>query len=232
MLFSFEHFASISQFFNAKASCSIPTLPLSSSDSEPDQQSNSEAAAAKQPKLTAVSSSRVSNYAQLISCSSTDTVVAVHLEPYQPRKRFPQITDGEQSRSFQYDWFQKWPWLEWDDDRDCAFCHPCRMAEKLNFVSFSKKAEGVHFLVMVFDRGRLQLALLGNTNLPTLSVFEGQHIHLRRSTHRISKVETSISEGRHIVTSIFESRHIDLRRSKAETSHLQFVIEYCPQLRS
>ena len=81
------------------------------------------------------------------------------------------------------------------------------------------------------------------------SVFEGQHIHLRRSTHRSSKVDTSISEGRHIVTSIFEGRHIDLRksthrssifesrridlrRSKAETSHLQFVIEYCPQLRS
>ena len=80
------------------------------------------------------------------------------------------------------------------------------------------------------------------------SVFEGQHIHLRRSTHRSSKVDTSISEGRHIVTSIFEGRHIDLRKSthrssifesrridlrksKAETSHLQFVVEYCPQLR-
>ena len=81
------------------------------------------------------------------------------------------------------------------------------------------------------------------------SVFEGQHIHLRRSTHRSSKVDTSISEGRHIVTSIFEGRHIDLRRVthrsskvdtsiidlrrlKAETSHLQFVVEYCPQLHS
>ena len=55
------------------------------------------------------------------------------------------------------------------------------------------------------------------------SVFEGQHIHLRRSTHRSSKVDTSISEGRHIVTSIFEGRHIDLRRathrsSKGDTS--------------
>ena len=39
------------------------------------------------------------------------------------------------------------------------------------------------------------------------SVFEGQHIHLQRSTHRSSKVDTSISEGRHIVTSIFEGRH-------------------------
>ena len=74
-------------------------------------------------------------------------------------------------------------------------------------------------------------------------------IDLRRSTHRSPKVDTSIFEGRHIVTSIvylrkaihrsskvatsiFESRHIDFRRSKAETSHLQFANEYCPQLPS
>ena len=47
-------------------------------------------------------------------------------------------------------------------------------------------------------------------------------IDLRRATHRSSKGDTSI----------FESRRIDLRRSKAETSHLQFIVEYCPQLRS
>ena len=93
------------------------------------------------------------------------------------------------------------------------------------------------------------------------SIFEGRHIDhrsskvdtsiidLRRSTHRSPKVDTSIFEGRHIVTSIvdlrkaihrsskvatsiFESHHIDFRRSKAETSHLQFATEYCPQLPS
>ena len=88
-------------------------------------------------------------------------------------------------------------------------------------------------------------------------VFEGQHIHLRRSTHRSSKVDRSISEGRHIVTSIFEGRHIDIRKlphrsSKVNSKHIdlrkstlrsskmeggnitpiQFVVEYCPQLRS
>ena len=54
------------------------------------------------------------------------------------------------------------------------------------------------------------------------------HIDLRRSTHRSSKVDTSIIKG----------QHIDLRRSKAETSHRQpnitptfrqFVTEYCLQ---
>ena len=53
------------------------------------------------------------------------------------------------------------------------------------------------------------------------SIFEGQHIDLGfEGRHRYSKVDTSF----------FESRRIDLRRSKAETSHLQFVVEYCPQL--
>ena len=81
------------------------------------------------------------------------------------------------------------------------------------------------------------------------SISEGRHIDHRRSTHQSPKVDTSIFEGRHIVTSIvdlrkaihgsskvatsiFESHHIDFRRSKAETSHLQFATEYCPQLPS
>ena len=77
------------------------------------------------------------------------------------------------------------------------------------------------------------------------SIFEGQHIDLRRSTHRSSKVNTSISEGRHIDlqgrhidlrrsthrdidrlsskgdTSIFESRHIDLRKSPHRFSKIE-----------
>ena len=59
------------------------------------------------------------------------------------------------------------------------------------------------------------------------SIFESQHIDLRRSTHR----DLDLRKSTHL-SSIFESRRIDLRRSKAETSHLQFVVEYCPQLRS
>ena len=64
------------------------------------------------------------------------------------------------------------------------------------------------------------------------SIFEGRHIDhrsskidtsiidLRRSTHRYRspKVDTSIFEGRHIVTSIFEGRYIDLRKSPHRSS--------------
>ena len=65
-------------------------------------------------------------------------------------------------------------------------------------------------------------------------------IDLRRSTHRSPKVDTSISEGRHIDlrrsthrdtdndrrsskgdTSIFESRHIDLRKSPHRFSKIE-----------
>ena len=56
------------------------------------------------------------------------------------------------------------------------------------------------------------------------SVFEGQHIYLRRSTHRSSKVDTSISEGRHIVTSIFEGRHIDIRKLTHRSSEVDASI--------
>ena len=56
------------------------------------------------------------------------------------------------------------------------------------------------------------------------SVFEGQHIHLRRSTHRSSKVDTSISEGRHIVISIFEGRHIDIRKLTHRSSKVDASI--------
>ena len=53
------------------------------------------------------------------------------------------------------------------------------------------------------------------------SIFEGQQIDLRRSTHRSPKVDTSIFEGRHIVTSIFERRYIDLRKSPHRFSKIE-----------
>ena len=53
------------------------------------------------------------------------------------------------------------------------------------------------------------------------SVFEGQHIYLRRSTHRSSKVDTSISEGRHIDLRRSTHRDIDLRKSTHRSSKIE-----------
>ena len=62
------------------------------------------------------------------------------------------------------------------------------------------------------------------------SMFEGRHINHRSSKvdtsiiDRSSKVNTSISEGRHIVTSIFEGRHIDIRKSTHRSSKVDASI--------
>ena len=50
------------------------------------------------------------------------------------------------------------------------------------------------------------------------SISDGRHIDLRRSTHRSPKVDTSIFEGRHIVTSIVDLRKAIHRSSKVATS--------------
>ena len=67
---------------------------------------------------------------------------SIHLEPHQPQKlAFPKVYFGKQQRSFKASWFAKWKWLEWDDVKQCAFCHPCRMTSILGFLTFSLKAE-------------------------------------------------------------------------------------------
>ena len=58
------------------------------------------------------------------------------------------------------------------------------------------------------------------------SIFEGQHIDLRRSTHRSPKVDTSIFEGRHIVTSIVDLRKSPHRFSKIEGRNITPTIRH------
>ena len=77
-----------------------------------------------------------------VSKPRTGDSVTIHLEPYQPKKTtYPTVSIGRQCRRFQDSWYSKWPWLEWNDEKECAFCHPCRMAVLLNLITFSKKAE-------------------------------------------------------------------------------------------
>ena len=49
--------------------------------------------------------------------------------------RFPQREFGKSSvvkRSFQQHWFQRWPWLHYNEDCDLAFCFTCVVAYKNN----------------------------------------------------------------------------------------------------
>ena len=55
---------------------------------------------------------------------------------HQPRKfQFPQHEFGKTSivkRSFQQQWFDRWPWLHYDEDQDLAFCFSCIVAYQNN----------------------------------------------------------------------------------------------------
>ena len=74
-----------------------------------------------------------------------------YMRPYKPKyKVFPKTNE---TRSFQQSWFKKWPWLEWDEEKESAFCHPCRMTALLKF-KLSKKLKE-HYPLMDFKSGRM-----------------------------------------------------------------------------
>ena len=64
----------------------------------------------------------------------------ISAEPHQPRHfNFPKREFGKKSivkRSFQADWFLKWPWLHYREDNDTVFCHTCVKAFKKMKMSF------------------------------------------------------------------------------------------------
>ena len=50
----------------------------------------------------------------------------ISLGPYQPKLvENPRTKDGKQNRRFQYSWFSQFPWLEYSEAKDRAFCFPC-----------------------------------------------------------------------------------------------------------
>ena len=69
-------------------------------------------------------------------------------KPNQPSSfNFPKRKFGATKpvfRSFQSSWFNKWPWLHYDQAEDRVFCHACVQALKKGSVtrSLATKAEG------------------------------------------------------------------------------------------
>ena len=68
--------------------------------------------------------------------SSRLPVPAIGDKPHQPSCfRFPQRDFGKTSvvkRSFQRQWFDRWSWLHYDEDRDLAYCFTCIVVFKNN----------------------------------------------------------------------------------------------------
>ena len=65
---------------------------------------------------------------------SAITFPTISTEPHQPKRfNFPKREFGKKSivkRSFQADWFLKWPWLHYREDDDTVFCYTCVKAFK------------------------------------------------------------------------------------------------------
>ena len=88
-----------------------------------------------------VAATEVSETESTSTHSDTTSFEEPHLRPNQPKRSvFPPARFGAQTKSFQYGWFEKWKWLDWDDNMCCVFCHPCRMAARLHF-NLSKNSE-------------------------------------------------------------------------------------------
>jgi len=50
-----------------------------------------------------------------------------HIGPSQPHlPKYPSTKAKKQNRSFNQDWFQKFPWIEYSTHEDAVFCFPCR----------------------------------------------------------------------------------------------------------
>jgi len=68
------------------------------------------------------------------TCSRKDVILCrkdVHLWHQPTGFKFPLRGFGVKNtvyRSFQPPWFQRWPFLHYDESRDVAFCHVCLLA--------------------------------------------------------------------------------------------------------
>lgn len=75
----------------------------------------------------------------------TNHDVVVPPKPHQPQSfHFPKRSFGKSKiveRSFQPGWFNKWPFLHYDESIDCVFCHVCLMSFKLKRIKSSTRAD-------------------------------------------------------------------------------------------
>ena len=67
--------------------------------------------------------------AEIQSTSAEEIVeISLNYQPHQPPKtfKFPETIYGKQKRSFQHHWFEEYPWLDYDVDKDSVTCIFCK----------------------------------------------------------------------------------------------------------
>jgi len=69
------------------------------------------------------------------------------------------VGDNSRARCFQFDWFHQYPWLEYSQAKDAAFCFACR-----HFAPSGSRKESV-LRPLAFEGGRkLKIAIPGLKN--------------------------------------------------------------------
>ena len=86
-----------------------------------DQEELSESVAANESPVVA---------SQLTSSSTSLNVEVIPEKAHHPEMFFSLRTFGKQKRSFCLYWFQKYPWLHYQEGRDVVLCFYCHVAER------------------------------------------------------------------------------------------------------
>ena len=100
---------------------------------------SSECSSSQATQITLSTSTIDASTSQENSTTAVSPVgITCHLElipdkPNQPQlASFPKVSFGKGSkkRSFQSSWFDKWPWLHWNESHESVLCHVCIQAVK------------------------------------------------------------------------------------------------------
>ena len=92
--------------------------------------------------LTSGSGSDSVNERQNASTASATSIInsvtVLSSLPHQPDIRYDKDSDN---RSFQYSWYKRWSWLDWDQQSGSVLCHPWRMINQMGMKLLSKNAD-------------------------------------------------------------------------------------------
>ena len=58
---------------------------------------------------------------------STDSAAGPSQNLVQPKIRFPTTLKRRKHRSFNFNWYKQYHWLEYSRGRDVAYCYPCHL---------------------------------------------------------------------------------------------------------
>ena len=99
------------------------------------------------PSSTSTSeSSATPSYSQAYSSqqSTVKKLPILSFLPHQPDINYPYTMFGKtpkDKRQFQFSWFKRWPWLNYNEDEDSVYCHTCIKAIETHSLSVGMKIE-------------------------------------------------------------------------------------------